>query len=141
MKLARVPQAEDLVSEVRRRFADFNRSRPPTKGRRYPGELRQLVCQAAAQGCKVAELGRLTGLSPSGLRRWLPKAERLRPESPRRLEVVAADTLPTPTKAPAIAVVVRLPSGVTFEFADGRALTGDLVSTLIATEVRHAAAR
>lgn len=140
MKLARVPQAEELVGEVRRRFADFNRSRPPSKGRRYPDELRQLVCQAAAQGCKVAELGRLTGLSASGVRRWLPKVKATRPAvAARRLEVIAPDV--APPLACSSVIVVRLPSGVTMEFAEGRALTSELVTTLMDLEVRHATAR
>lgn len=139
MKLVRVPQADGLQAEVKKRFSDFNRQRPPSKGRRYPVELRQLVTQAAAQGVKISELSRLTGLSSSGVRRWVPTASAAKSAAPRRLEVVAAAE-PVPP-VPAVAVVVRLPSGVTIELADGRALTGCLLAALGAPEVRHAASR
>lgn len=139
MKLVRVSQVDGLQTEIRKRFADFNRSKPPSKGRRYPDELRQLVAQAAAQGIKLSELSRLTGLSSSGVRRWVPKASLALPAAPRRLEVVGADE-PLPLVRTA-AVVVRLLSGVTIELADGRALTGDLLAALSAPEVQHAASR
>lgn len=139
MKLVRVPQADGLQAEVKKRFADFNRSRPPSKGRRYPDDLRQLVCQAAALGIKVSELSRLTGLSVTGIRRWVPKASTTLAAAPRRLEVVAADETLSPVRA--LAVVVRLPSGVIIELSDGRALTSGLLAALNALEVRHAASR
>lgn len=139
MKLVRVPETDSLLAEVKKRFADFHRSRPPAKGRRYPVDLRHLVCNAAAVGIKLSELSRLTGLSVTGLSRWVPKASTAPAAAPRRLEVVAADE--AVSSIPALPIVVRLPSGIIIELADGRALTTGLLAALSAPEVRHAAAR
>ena len=136
MKLVRVPQGDGLQAELKRRFADFNRLAGKT--RRYPKELKDLVRQAAIEGCKVPELSRLTGLSGSGVRSWLPRAGSPRPAEARRLEVTRAGAEASTLAA---VVVVRLPSGVTIELADGRLLTGDLLSMLGAAEGRHAATR
>ncbi len=141
MKLVRAHQTDDLQSEIKKRFAEFNRSSSPSRGRRHPHELRELVYQAGTQGLKVGTLCRLTGLSRSAARRWLaegPLKPAIPPAMPRRLSVVVEPPIKDPRTAP---IVVRLPSGVTIELSDGSSLNGELLTTLSSLEVRHAPAR
>ena len=138
MKLVRV-QSDDLQSEIKKRFADFNKGSSPSKGRRYPRELKELVCTAGAQGLEPVTICRLTGLSSSAAKRWLAGGG---PASfvPRRLAVV--DTRAGSRRlSSAAVVVVRLPSGITIEMSDSRALSADLLAALSSLEVRHAASR
>ena len=134
MKLVRTPTADDLQDEIKKRFAKYNGTRPPSRGRRYPSELKELVCHGGSQGLKVATLCRLTGLSSTAVHRWI-KAVPAPPTTARRLAVTHAN----PPAAVASPVVVRLPSGVTIELGDSRVLNGDLLATLSTLEVRHAA--
>ncbi len=136
MKLVHAQQADDLQCEIKRRFTEFNRSGPPSQGRRYPRELKELICQAGVQGVKPAILVRLTGLSTSAVTRWLATAAPA-PVAARRLAVV--DT--SPPREVIAPIIVRLPSGVTLELSDGRSLNSELLAALNTLEVRHAASR
>jgi len=138
MKLVRDPRPDDPLSEIKRRFAEFNKSSSPSKGRRYPPELKELVQSAGAQGHESATLCRLTGLSSSAANRWLAAAAP-RPVAARRLAVVDASA--NSPHAPPAPVVVRLPSGVTIELSDSRSLSGAMLAALGLLEVRDAASR
>ena len=134
MRLRRANQGGSLDPDIARRFADFNNTNSTPKGRRYPEDLRKLVCQAINGGTKAAEIVRATGLSATALKRWLSD---YRTRLPRRIEVVADPAVVPPT----IAALVRLPSGVTIELADSRALEPELLASLSTVGVRHAATR
>lgn len=135
MKLVHAPNSDQLQNEIRKRYAEFNCSRPPSKGRRYPRELKELVRHGCSQGLKVATLRRLTGLSSSAIKRWHKEGiGASAPPAPRRLAVTDSSPLPSLV----CAVVVRLPSGVTIELSDSCALNRDLLAGLAALEVRHA---
>ena len=43
MKLATNSIPRDIKSQIKDRFAEFNRKSAPSKGRKYPAELRELV--------------------------------------------------------------------------------------------------
>ena len=134
MKLIHSERVDDLQAEIRKRFAEFNRTSSPSRGRRYPQELKDLISQAGARGDKTAVLRGLSGLSASAINRYRagvgPKAL-----APRRLTVVGA----SPVEGPTTAVVIRLLSGVAIELADSRSLSLELLTTLSTLEVRHAA--
>ena len=132
MKLVSAQHVEDLQTELKKRFAEFNRSSSPSKGRRYPVELHDLVRRAIVQGVPSADVRRLTGLSPTAVMRW---AKAAKPKVPRRLKVVNNDG-PRPAAA---AVVVRLPSGVAIELTSASALNPELLASLARLEVNHAA--
>src|SRR4051812_12129557 len=85
MRLIRSTPGDTCHQELKKKFAAFNQTRPKSKGRRYPAELRQLVEQAGAEGMRRADLLRLTGLSATALSRWLASPAEAKP---RRLEVV-----------------------------------------------------
>lgn len=148
MKLVTAQRADDLLSRIKTRFADFNKASQPRKGRKYPDELMAMVRQAIREGAAAPALCQITGVSSSAMSRWARAAEveaapARRPERavrpPRRLDVVGQGTpKAVPAKGP---VVVRLPSGVTIDFADGSALDSGLLAALAALEVSHAASR
>ena len=136
MKLVRTQENDYLQLEIRQRFAEFNSSHPLTPGRRYPKDLKELICNASANGLKLHVLCRLTGISKGVIKQWLslgvPAAA-----APRRIAVVEAS--PLVTKASLI--IIRLPSQVTIELVDCQSLTSGLLSALCAIEVRDAASR
>ena len=158
MKLAtNVQLTPDLRVLIQDRFAEFNRHSSPSRGRKYPQELKDLVRQGAAAGIKPGELKRLSGMSDTAIKGALSKkggqiprqaaaVPKLVPAvmraaakaAPRRLEVVQ-----TTTHAPCLTqpIVVRLKSGVAIEFADSSQLTSAFLATLSAMEVGHAASR
>jgi hypothetical protein len=134
MKLVHSERVNDLQAEIKTRFAEFNKTSSPSRGRRYPTALKELIGQAGAQGLKTAVLRRLSGLSLSAINRYRATS---RPRSlvPRRLTVVGARSGEGATTA----VVIRLSSGVAIELADSRTLSLELLTTLHTLEVRHAA--
>ena len=140
MKVIRSLPGADIHREIEHRFTAFNQRVPSSKGRRYPRELVDLVCQAAAGGTRPAELSRLTGAATSVVSGWIKAA---RPSAaPRRLEVVKSHGAATAEAKPvATPIVVRLPSGIVVEFFDSEALTATLLTRLSRLEVAHAASR
>jgi len=134
MKLVGAQPAENLQAEIKRRFAEFNRSSAPSKGRRYPDALQELACRAVSDGIPPAEVRRLTGLSPTALSRWIKAAK---PKVPRRLKVVGVVS-PKPASS---LVVVRLPSGVSIELSNADALSAGLLVSLATLEAKHAPLR
>ena len=145
MRLVSAQRAEDIQSKVKARFAEFNRTSSPSKGRKYPQELQALACQALGEGVELPVLCQLTGASSTALARWFKTAKpatalasRRRPKvaAPRQLEVVCSDvgTRPRP-------IIVRLPSGVSIELGDGVALNGELLTALSALGGGHATSR
>lgn len=142
MKLVSAQRADDLLPRIKARFAEFNKTSSPSKGRKYPEELMALVRQALLDGSEPSTLCQLTGVSSTAMSRWAEAAtsaqgRRQAPKAkPRRLDVV--NDGPSMCAGPAL---VRLPSGVTIELADGGALTGELLAALAALGVSHAASR
>lgn len=134
MKIVCTPQGEGFLDEVKRQFAEINRL--PGKSRRYSDGHKDLVRQAAAQGIKVPELRRLTGVSACGIRSWLGKKGLSGAPKARRLDVVDSGA---PTLTSNVAVVVRLPSGVSIELRDGRLLSAELMCMLSGVGGGHAA--
>lgn len=132
---------DDVRVDIKNRFANLNRQCTPSKGRKYPEELRDLVRQGAQVGIGPRELRRLSGMSESAVRyalsqKRLPEAVVKLPP-PRRLEVV--DSSASPPRAGSIAV--RLPSGVTIELSHSAALTPALLAALAHLEVSNVASR
>lgn len=152
-------QAEHIQSEIRLRFGELNKLGRPSKQRRYPNELKQLVCRAHSQGVQVKTLSQLSGLSSTRIKLWLEKAATIaKPPRVRRLAVVEAivtpevkantalESLPlspaggarrglAKTLAP---VVIRLPSGVVIELGESCALNAALLASLSALGGGHA---
>ena len=153
MRVASAQQLDSLAVEIEKRFTAFNEFNASTNRKRhYPNDLRQLVCQAGARGMKVLEICRLSGLAPSVVHGWLAKSKALK--GARQLEVIslplpsnqsAAVSVPIPAAAqaskpapPPASAIVHLPSGVTIEFADSRALDSHLLRVLADLGVNHA---
>lgn len=140
MKSVDAQRIDELRSQIRARFAKFNRTSSPPKGRRYPKELQALVSQGAQHGLNLSVLGELTGASSTTLGRWAGRAKRCRRSpasktpSARRLEVA-------PESARQAPVTVRFPSGVSIEFADTTLLSSQFLAILASAEVSYAAAR
>jgi hypothetical protein len=146
MKLAVNNQSLDsLRILIKERFADFNRGSSPSRGRKYPVELRELVCQGSLTGIPPGDLEKLSGMSSTAVKRAMalkasrhPGSARPKPEAPRRLEVVGAVAA---GRQPASAVMIRLPSGVTIDLGDPSGLTTALLGTLAYLEAPHVASR
>ena len=135
--LANQPIAE-LQNLIKNRFAEFNRQSSPSRGRRYPPELRELVQRGHAAGIGPMELKRLSGMSETAIKYILAKVKAIaksKPLAPRRLEVVG---LPFEPRQKLVPLIVRLPSGVTIEFSDASMLTATLLSALSSLEIKHA---
>lgn len=128
----------ELQNLIKTRFTEFNRQSSPSRGRRYPPELRELVQRGHAAGIGPMELKRLSGMSETAIKCILVKVKSIaksKPVASRRLEVVGLPFEPRQKMSP---LTVRLPSGVTIEFADPSMLTATLLSALSSLEVRHA---
>lgn len=142
MRIVSAQRSDDIQARVRARFGEFNRTSSSSKGRKYPEELRALVSQASAEGVEISTLCKLTGASSTAVARWCraPKAlssrRPLKPATSRRLEVVGSDIAKRHQP-----IVVRLPSGVSIEFGDGAALSGDFLVTLASLGGNHATSR
>ena len=52
MKLAVGSPYDNIRSQIKDRFAEFNRKSSPSKGRKYPADLRDMVRRAARSGIK-----------------------------------------------------------------------------------------
>lgn len=141
MKIVQAKQVEVLQSEIKQRFTEFNRSSSTSKRRRYPDELKELLQQAYAQGVKVGTLCRLAGVSRPVVKGWLAPTEASAPVKARCLAVVNSAAAPARAAVPVAAVVVRLPSGVTIELVDSRALSPDLLAGLCNRGGGHATSR
>ena len=142
MKLATNSIPRDIKSQIKDRFAEFNRKSAPSKGRKYPAELRELVRQGAISGIKPKDLKRLSGMSSTAIERAQSvtlSVDDARPVPPRRLQVV--DAVSEQRQQVAAPFLIRLPSGVTIEMAGEAALTQTLLHTLASLEVKHAASR
>ncbi len=138
MKLANATSSlAELETLIKNRFAEFNRHSSPTRGRKYPPALRELVCEGSAAGIRPSDLRRLTGMSETAIKCTLAKAK-AKPAKPRRLEVVGLPAEPRQALNP---LIVRLPSGVTIELADSALLTTSLLRSLVGLEVDHVASR
>jgi hypothetical protein len=136
MKLAAsVQPVNDLQNLIKSRFAEFNRQSSPSRGRKYPPELRELICRGSAAGIGQMDLKRLSGMSDTAIRGTLAKAK-AKPVASRRLEVVDAPSVSEQRSKP---LIVRFPSGVTIELADATLLTATLLGALGGLEVNHAA--
>ena len=139
MRLAASAQSsDDLQVLIKKRFSEFNRRSAPSRGRKYPAELRELVCRGMAVGIRLVDMKRLTGMSLAAIRSALSQAKPEKPLKPRRLEVVG---LPAEMRPPSSPVIVRLPSGVSLELPDASMLSSALLHSLASLEVNHAASR
>jgi hypothetical protein len=128
MKVVGAQQIDDVRAEVRSRFAEFNRTSSPSKGRKYPKSLKTLVCRALAEGVDLSSLKGLTGVSPSALLRWnqSEKVARQTPaRKPRRLAVVGGE-FPEHHRP----IVVRLPSGISIELGNIAELSSEFLTSL-----------
>lgn len=135
MKLAPNHQSlDELQILLKNRFLEFNQQHPRLRGRRYPPELRELICQGRSAGLRQVDIQRLTGMSLTAIKHALKEAKR-RVVAPRRLEVVAKpdEHCQTPRT-----LTVRLPSGVTIELADVKMLTVTLLASLSSLEASNA---
>ena len=132
MKLKSANQSSSLQSEIKRRFSEYSRSNPSSKGRRFPLELKELVARGRGEGLKVALLCRLTGVSKGAITRWSEAA--VKDTEVRKLSVASE----RPSSTPNSSVVIRLSSGVTIEFRDGQSLEVGLLRTLNSLEVSNA---
>lgn len=149
MKLVPNQRPVNLQDEIKKRFTEFNKSCPPSRNRRIPSELKQLVCRGHQQGLAVKTLCQLACLSSSAVYSWLG-AVNSNSLQPRRLAVTDAiqpKTVPSKAaqsplseKVAQSLVVIRLASGVTIELAEGCSLNADLLKTLNALEVDHVTA-
>lgn len=138
MKLAAAAHPlSELQDLIKNRFSEFNRSSSPSRGRKYPPELRELVARGSAAGMSKKELRRLTGMSETAIIMALVKAKTKTP-APRRLEVV---DLPVGARLKPMPLIIRLPSGVTIELAHQEMLNAALLSALNSMEVNHVASR
>jgi len=145
MKITQNQIIPGLEDEMRRRFSNYKKMHPVAKSRRFAPDLIELVRRAATQGMKKGVLCQITGVSSSTMHRWL-NGRKLENIQPRRLEVVRDEEVVVQPNSPvlkakicpSIAAIVRLPSGITVELADSRALVGDLLFALSTMEVRHA---
>ena len=129
-----LPQS-DLHDLIKNRFSEFNRNSSPSRSRKYPLDLRELVARGGAAGISKKELRRLTGMSETAIIRALIKTKI---PAPRRLEVV---DLPVGPRLNPIPLKIRLPSGVTIELAHQEMLTAALLSALNSMEANHVASR
>lgn len=135
---ASVQSPDDLQVLIQNRFSEFNRRSSPSRGRRYPAELRELVCRGIAVGIRLVDMKQLTGMSLSAIRSAVAQAKPGKPLKPRRLEVVG---LPAEMRPPSSPVIVRLQSGVSLELPDASMLSPALLHSLASLQVNHAASR
>ena len=133
MKLAVQPVCHaDLETVIKSRFAEFNRRSSPSQGRRYPSDLRDLLCQGSLSGLSNSDLRRLSGMSPTSIKATLANAK---PVRARRLEVIPAAAPETKSGTP---LTIRLCSGVSIEIPDVGMLTVELLANLSNLEAGHA---
>jgi hypothetical protein len=135
---ASVQSSDDLQILIKNRFSEFNRRSAPSRGRKYPTELRELVCRGIAAGIRLVDMKQLTGMSVTAIRFALAKAKPEKSLKPRRLEVVG---LPAEMRPPSSPVIVRLPSGVCLELSDASMLSSALLHSLASLDVNHATSR
>lgn len=136
MRLAANPQAiEELKNKIKDRFAEFNRRSSPSRGRRYPAELRELIHQGSTSGIRQIDLKRLSGMSQTAIKCILAKAK---PAKARRLEVVAS---PAAAERTHRSLLIRLPSGISIELSDPSLLPAALQAAFAHGEVKHVASR
>lgn len=128
---ASVPAPDDLQSIIKSRFQEFNRRSSPSRGRKYPNDLRNLVQRGIAAGIPPADLKRLTGMSQTAIRYARTKAQTAKP---RRLEVVGMALVQLASRP----LVIRLPSGISIELSDTAMLTPVLKAAQGSLEVAHA---
>ena len=137
---------DDLQNLIKNRFSEFNRRSAPSRGRKYPTELRELVCQGIAAGIRPVELKRLTGMSQTAIRFALSNAKPIKPKmattsaklaKPRLLEVVGFPSM----GASISTLIIRLPSGISIELLDPSMLTPALQAAQSSLEVNHASSR
>ncbi len=134
MKLAIQPASHaDLETVIKSRFAEFNRRSSPSQGRRYPSDLRDLLCQGSLSGLSNSELRRLSGMSPTSIKATLAN---VKPVCARRLEVIPSAPLEEAARIP---LTIRLSSGVRIEIPEVGMLTAELLINLSKLEVSHAA--
>ncbi len=142
MKLVSAHRSDDLQAKIKSRFGEFNRSSSPSKGRRYPEELRVMVRQAITEGADPVALRQITGISPTAMKQWASVSKHVstrrtdKPSAPRRLEVI--DGKASNRRAP---VVVRLLSGITIEIGDRADLDAEFLAVLDTLGGSHAASR
>jgi hypothetical protein len=75
MKLAAsVPSLNDLQNLIKNRFAEFNGQSSPSRGRKYPAELRELICRGSEAGIGPMDLRRLSGMSDTAIKCTLVSA-------------------------------------------------------------------
>lgn len=135
---ASVQSPDDLQVLIKNRFSEFNRRSSPSRGRRYPAELRELVCRGIAVGIRLVDMKQLTGMSLGAIRSAVAQAKPGKPLKPRRLKVVG---LPAEMRPPSSPVIVRLQSGVSLELPHASMLSPALLHSLASLEVDHAASR
>ena len=140
MKLAVGSPYDNIRSQIKDRFAEFNRKSSPSKGRKYPADLRDMVRRAARSGIKPKELEKLSGMSSTAVKLAIGVVATpiTAPVAARRLQVVPGANYHQQVSRP---LLIRLPSGVTVELAGEAALTSTLLHALACLEVTHAASR
>ena len=136
MRLAsNVHPIDELQTLIKNRFAEFNRRSKASRGRRYPPELRELICRGNAAGLLQKDLKRLSGMSQTAIRNTLSKA---RPEKAIRLEVVGIAPEAQQILMP---LIIRLPSGVSIELSASTLLTETLLNSLAQIGGKDASSR
>ena len=95
---------EQLIPELRRRFGEIQSRSPHPKGRRYSGEIKQMVRTAHREGVPESEISNICGVTLTAVKRWIGQTNP-RPAF-RKLKVVERQSSP---------MVVVLPSGVRIE--------------------------
>lgn len=146
MKLApNGPSQQSIRAKIQEKFAEFNQTIPSSQGRRYPADLRELIRRGYSAGVSITDLSRLSGMSRSAVD-FVVK-DRSKPNRPaaRRLQVVdrefiEVETEPERATTPS-PMVIKLPSGLSLELSDSRALTVDLLHMLMRVGGVHAASR
>lgn len=138
MKLISAQSDDDIQAKVKARFAEFNRTSSPSKGRRYPEELRALVNQAVAKGATLSTLRDLTGVSSSVLCGWAKGGNPTTAAKARRLKVVGVSVSVDKSRQP---IIIRLPSGVSIEVSDSKVISGNFLVALASLGGSHATSR
>ena len=141
MSQVTIQVADEFQNEIRRCFSEFHRRYSPSKGRKYPEELRGLVRQARSGGIAPARIQEITGVSRSAILQWSKSAkgtsiERTTPPAARRLEVIGEQR-----GHQNIFAVIKFPSGIAIELSDHGVLNLEFLQSIATLEVRDAAPR
>ena len=106
-------EAQAFLEEIKTNFIEFKEKSESASSLRFPLELKNLICEGSKMGFSQAELCRSSGVSPSGISKWISNH---RQAKSRRIQI--SDPIALPEVKPKAGISIRFSSGTTVELND-----------------------